>query len=337
MAIHGLARSSLVHSLSLFPRVAPFDSVLIRGAPAKSVAVCKHIANASAHVIALAYLRAGGDGVRIVLSRKGLDSAAGGFPSPIIAGRPVSICIPARTMPTPTTYGRLNGDIGPLVQDLSGGLLGPDSPCHLDPDIDQKVLPRSPGWRGALGQVGAAQSHLDNQGVGTGDVFVFWGLFRQVERRSGTWRYVSKKEHRTFGWLQVGDVLRVGSDHGRHLAKYPWLRDHPHVRPGWDAKNTVYVASETLRLAGEELGVPGWGVFRRGLRLTQAGKSPSNWTVPDWLNPKRGGTGMTYHRADAFSDNGSLRAAARGQEFVADVTGRRDAVVWLRALIEGDV
>ncbi len=273
--------------------------------------------------------------MRIVLSRKGLDSAAGGCPSPIVDGRPVSICIPARAKPTPTTYGRLNGGIGELVRDLTGGLLGPDSPCHLDPDIDHEVLSRRPGWRGALGQVGAAQSHLDNQGVGSGDVFMFWGLFRRVEH-NGSWAFKGKKEHRIFGWLQIAEVLRVGSEHEPYLAKYPWLEDHPHVRPGWAAKNTVYVATEMLRLAGEELGVPGWGVFSEGLRLTGAGKSPSNWTVPDWLNPKRGGTGLSYHKADSFGEDATLRAASRGQEFVADVTGRRDAIDWLRALIEAE-
>jgi len=247
----------------------------------------------------------------------------------------VSICIPARTRPTPTTYGRLGGDVGELINDLTGGAFGPDSPCHLDPDLDPDVLPRRPGWRGALGQTGAAQSHLENQGVEPGDVFVFWGLFRRVEH-SGTWRFIGKKEHRIFGWLQIGDILRVGADHAPHLRRYPWLEDHPHIRPGWSDKNTVYLATERLALAGQELAVPGWGVLRHGRRLTPEGKSPSNWTIPDWLNPKRGGTGMSYHKDEAFDEEGGLRAAARGQEFVADVTDRSDASQWLRELVEGD-
>lgn len=246
----------------------------------------------------------------------------------------MSICIPARTSPTPTTYGRLSGGIGEVVRDLTGGRLGPDSRCHLDPDIAREALPRRPGWRGALGQVGAAQSHLDNQGVGPGDVFVFWGLFRQAERQDGMWRFVGKKEHRIFGWLQVGDVLRVGADHATHLARYPWLEDHPHVRAGWSSSNTVYIATERLTLASQELGVPGWGVFRRGHQLTAAGKSPSNWAIPDWLNPRRGGTGLSYHTDKAWGED-ILRAAARGQEFVAHATDRRDAIDWLRELIEG--
>ncbi|CAI8922445.1 hypothetical protein EMIT0158MI4_310005 [Burkholderia ambifaria] len=43
-----------------------------------------------------------------------------------------------------------------------------------------------PGWRPALGQTGAAQGHLSNNGVGAGDVFLFFGWFRQVEKSRGS-------------------------------------------------------------------------------------------------------------------------------------------------------
>lgn len=274
--------------------------------------------------------------MRIILSRKGLDSAAGGIPSPIVDGRPKSIPIPASKSPTPTTYGRLAGDIGRLVSDLTGGRLGPASPCHLDPDIERDALPREPGWRGAFGQAGAAQSHLDNQDVGAGDVFVFWGLFRRAQESEGVWRFAGPKEHRIYGWMQVAEVLRVGSTPGPALARYPWLAEHPHVRPGWDDRSVVYLATESLRLDGRELGVPGWGLLGHGHRLTAAGKTPSRWTVPDWLNPKRGGTGMTFHKPEAFGEDGTLRAAARGQEFVAEVGDRADAIAWLSQLIEAE-
>jgi hypothetical protein len=38
--------------------------------------------------------------VKLILSRKGFDSAAGGVPSPLIDGRPVSLPIPTR-QPSP--------------------------------------------------------------------------------------------------------------------------------------------------------------------------------------------------------------------------------------------
>jgi len=58
--------------------------------------------------------------------------------------------------------------------------------------------------------------------------------------------------------------------------------------------------------------------------------------VPDWLNPKRGGVGMTYHPLSRWNDDGTVIAASRGQEFVADIAGRRDAIDWLRRLFEAE-
>src|SRR2546421_253160 len=54
--------------------------------------------------------------------------------------------------------------------------------AHLDPDLVEHVVPRLEGWRAMFGQVGASQTHLDNNGVDVGDVFLFFGLFRQTIR-----------------------------------------------------------------------------------------------------------------------------------------------------------
>lgn len=270
--------------------------------------------------------------MKVVFSRKGFDSSAGGCPSPIVDGRPVSLPIPTR-MPSPTRYRDLNG-IAELVLDLTRGRLGPDSACHLDPDLDADTLPRTEGWRGALGQVGAAQGHLANNGIGAGDLFLFWGLFR-LAAKTDRWEFFGEREHRIFGWLQIEDVLSVGDRPNEALAKHPWLADHPHAREGWTRSNTIYVASERLALAGSPTRLPGWGLFKSGLRLTAtASKNPSVWSVPDWLNPMKGGSGMTFHPVPRWTESGSLQSAARGQEFVADIAGRTDALDWLTNLFD---
>jgi len=273
--------------------------------------------------------------VRIIFSRKGFDSSAGGVPSPIIDGRPHSLPIPTR-MPTVTRFRDLGNGTAALVNDLTNGKLSSDQPCHLDPDLDAGALPRPPGWRGALGQVSAAQSHLANHGAGSGDVFLFWGLFRPAVRSSaGRWTYTGPREHRIFGWLQVDEVLPVGSDPGSTLDHHPWLAGHPHLVGRWPANNTVYVARERLALPGIETPLAGWGLMSRGYRLTAAASpQPSTWTVPDWLHPDHGGTGLTYHRSSSWRDSTTLQTAARGQEFIADVGQRRDALTWLRQLLQ---
>lgn len=270
--------------------------------------------------------------MRVIFSRKGFDSSAGGCPSPIIDGRPISLPIPTG-MPTPFRYGDLPGDYGSLVEDLTKGKITRHSPCHLDPDIDASVLRRLPGWRGALGQAGAAQSHLFNCGVATGDLFLFWGLYRHAERR-GRWSFFGPPEHRLFGWLQIGEILDLGEDGSFATRKWQWLRDHPHVRGGWDRPNVLYVASQMLCLNGAGLGLPGWGVFQGGFRLTANGSSPSIWSVPDWLNPTRGGVGMTYHPDDRWKADGTVACAGRGQEFVSVIAHRSDALAWLGNLFE---
>ena len=271
--------------------------------------------------------------MRVIFSRKGFDSSSGGCPSPIIDGQPISLPIPVRTTPSPVRYVDLIGDYGSLVEDLTKGKISRDRRCHLDPDIRSSVRTRLPGWRGALGQAGAAQSHLANAGVNVGDLFLFWGLYRHAERRD-RWTFYGAPEHRLFGWLQVGEILELGEDGSFAAQKWPWLSDHPHVRNGWSRQNVLYVALQELCLDGADLGLAGWGVFRRGMKLTADGANPTLWAVPDWLNPVRGGVGMTYHLDRSWQADGTVVCASRGQEFVAEIITRTDALHWLRRVFE---
>jgi len=83
--------------------------------------------------------------MRVVLSRKGFDTTAGGCPSPIVAGRPLSLPIPTR-MPTRFRYCDLAAGVGEVVEQLTRGRHARQSFCHLDPDLDASTLPRAAGW-----------------------------------------------------------------------------------------------------------------------------------------------------------------------------------------------
>jgi hypothetical protein len=272
--------------------------------------------------------------MKVVFSRKGVDSAAGRCASALVDDAPISLPIPTRE-PSPTTYGQLRQDLGHLAHDLSHGTLVGKRFCHLDPDIDATALSaRRSGWRGALGQVSASLSHLRKHGVGAGDLFLFWGLYRPVSKVDRTWQYCGPRQHAIFGWLHVEAVCDVGEDGTRLLSQYPWLADHPHVRAGWTSANAVYVASEQFTLAGRSF--PGSGLFRRAYRLTDdSSRLPSVWSIPSWLDLSAGGVGMSYHPIERWLGEGRLRSAARGQEFVADITSRSDAEYWIVDLLEG--
>lgn len=185
-----------------------------------------------------------------------------------------------------------------------------------------------------MGQVSSALSHLRNQRVGPGDLFLFWGLYRPAERFDGVWRYCGPRQHALFGWLHVEAVCDIEDDGQSALQRYPWLCDHPHVRPGWGSSaNAVYVASENFTLAGRRFA--GSGMLERAFQLTEEGsRLPSTWTVPEWLDSAAGGVGITYHPPNRWLGQGRLKSAARGQEFVADITGRDDAEHWLADMFE---
>ena len=272
--------------------------------------------------------------MRIIFSRKGFDSASGGCPSPILGGTPVSLPIPAAKFTT-TTFGDLAGPHTGLVADLTRGRYGATSGCHLDPDIDHAVLPRQRGWRGAFGQANAALSHLETHSVVPGDVFLFWGSFREAERKADGWRFIGPTRHLIFGWLQVASYHRIDQEGPGNLAtRHPWLSAHPHLHPCRQGPNGIYIATPRLSLPGWDSHLPGWGVLRRGHDLTAPGANPSLWVVPDWLNPHTGGKGMSYHPPSRWSPTGTVQCVARGQEFVACPANPGHAVAWVNQILE---
>ncbi len=106
---------------------------------------------------------------RLILSRKGFDSKYGGCPSPIFPdGTMYSLPIPGGYDDDVIRYQDLhhgNINIGRVVENLTGGRHKAGEFPHFDPDVLPNAIPRRDGWRGLFGQAGAAEGHLENQGV----------------------------------------------------------------------------------------------------------------------------------------------------------------------------
>lgn len=168
-------------------------------------------------------------GMKLILSRKGFDSSAGGVPSPIMPdGRVVPLPIPDKG--SPISYSEINFDsasIAALVHDLTKGRIPPHYGAHLDPDLARESLPRLPGWRPLFGQTGTAQGHLRNNGVGIGDIFLFFGLFRRVKEIRGnyTWDIGARPRHLIWGWMQIGGILEPRVSPPKDCE---WAMYHPH-------------------------------------------------------------------------------------------------------------
>ena len=113
--------------------------------------------------------------MKLVLSRKGFDSVYGGVPSPILPdGRLCYLPIPGDNGNSTCCFSdiqRTDYDLANIVFDLTRGRLSGDNWVHLDPDLRKEDLPRFRGWRPCFGQTSVAQAHLDNMGVGPGDLF----------------------------------------------------------------------------------------------------------------------------------------------------------------------
>ena len=280
--------------------------------------------------------------MKLILSRKGFDSSAGGCPSPVFPDGSF------HTLPIPDPGSRIayrdihheGLNVGRLVASLSGDRRAGARKAHLDPDLIADVYPREPGWKPCLGQSGAAQGHLRKQSVGEGDLFLFFGLFRDVEKHGRSWRFVKKARpfHGLWGWLQVGGVHRIDDLSGDELS---WARYHPHFHGREDSNNTLYVASEKLQLGEQLTGLPGAGVFAgmgSQLRLTAPGAATTTqWRLPACFFPESADTAMSFHsnlaRWSLEGEDCYLRSAARGQEFVLDTSSNPGVVSWLRTLL----
>ncbi len=276
--------------------------------------------------------------MKIVLSRKGFDSGYGGYPSAIFPnGRMVSFPIPDQRSSLKYSALTLQGNISyaDLLQDLIGNEVRierkgkvqiDDLGSHLDPDIDSHALPRNRDWRGILGQSGASQSHLFNQNIAVGDIFLFFGWFRKVDCINGRFSYSpsdKRGKHVIYGYLEIGEILNLNRQ-----VPLPWMQYHPHVsrKPGANANDTLYIASNYL---SKNNSLKGYGIFRfnNALVLTKDGLSRSKWNLPSIFRK----SAISYHSEKSWK-NGYFQSAAKGQEFVVNCTS--EILQWVMELIE---
>lgn len=200
--------------------------------------------------------------LKIIFSRKGWDSSAGGKPNPIFSGDGFSLPIPDDPLNS-ISYSDLNPGVLPSPYRNLAAFLKVYSPAfnldqraHLDPDLDGSAYrPRLPGWIPCFGQENGAATHLDNNGVDVGDIFIFYGWFADVNMTNGL------RQHRdrfcVFGYLQIGQIF-----HNPSTATTPsWLHYHPHITNAPAYKNNrIYVAPPKLTGAAG-ISLPGGGIL----------------------------------------------------------------------------
>jgi hypothetical protein len=172
-----------------------------------------------------------------------------------------------------------------------------------------------------------------------GDLFLFFGWFRPVERSKSRWTYArgTAAVHALWGWLHVGACLDPG-DLPADAAR--WLGYHPHLQRSARERHVLFVASDRLAVDGRR--VAAGGVFPRftpARVLSAPGENMSVWRVPGWMHPDAGRARFSYiHEATRWghAEQGAafVRTIGKGQEIVMGTDETAPVDAWLAALFE---
>ena len=264
--------------------------------------------------------------MKIILSRKGFDSEYGRQPNPILPdGTLLSLPIP--DIDGNNLFSSLHWN-GMCYYDIIRSLkprttIKEHDTCHLDPDLREDVRDRLSGWKPSFGQSGIALQHLRNYNVNKGDLFLFFGWFRETEMNNGKLIYKkgAKDQHVIYGYMQIGDIIERKEDAPN------WLKDHPHIGDKKDRdndKNAIFLPSCKLSFLPN---INGCGLldYRKDRILTKEGMSKSKWDFPNFFKEVK----ISYH-PHPWKDN-YFQSAAKGQEFVFDTTPKISD--WVKKLL----
>jgi hypothetical protein len=272
------------------------------------------------------------------------------MPSPLLPDTTLlSLPIPADVGPhrycellTPNghSYARLLRDLNWNAKKFKRGWRDNAAICHADPDLRRENRARAPGWRPTFGQIGVGQIQLSPFGIAPGDLFLFFGLFRESSWENGHLRFCphTRPFHAIYGWLRVAEIMQANDATAAHniIARHAWLADHPHLcdmdywtkRVTRNGANTLYVA---------ESGACGAGTFNYTpqMRLSSVQHSASRWNIFPWL------AGHDNRHFSRCADAGRLNKdqgifdthAGRWQELVVPSSKYPELSAWAADLV----
>lgn len=298
---------------------------------------------------------------KIVLSRKGYDSSAGGSFSPYDPDSLNYIVLPIPQKEGEAKIGnplkfedvKIRSDYLPYnASNLKGVIeatgrkqtLRENSKwiycehTHFDPwlgpcpwlsgDSDHHI--------GAFGQVGIPQKHLCKNGVGEGSLFLFFSRFVPIRGRKNNLGIQIREEkgaYFLYGWLRVGKVVKRFMDIPNEEIK----SRHPHATEAYfnnKENNAIYIADQLL-FADDT--VPGCGYFSKlNNRLLLSSKkhldAPLIWELPGFFYETR--PTVLKKRKWCRNEDGSclVEIPRRWQEAVFDDS--EDFCIWFKDLIK---
>ena len=246
--------------------------------------------------------------MKVILSRKGMDSKSGGMASPILPdGTLLSLPIPDRTVGTAYKDLYYRGQsFEEVINQLCPKFDFDKNPtCHLDPDIYKDIEDRTANaeWKPAFGQHGVSAVHLDKWGVGVGYIFLFYGMFQKtMYQPDKTLCFVRNAPivHIIYGYMKVGEVLREKQE----IERYSW---HPHGENSDRPNNRLYLPDT-------------YGTFQYddSLVLTKRGQDNRRlWALPVFFGEDGISISWQGDNRPMLKDRyAELNSACRGQEFI---------------------
>ena len=224
----------------------------------------------------------GGDNMRIILSRKGFDSANGGIVSPIMEdGTLISFPIPSDDKDKFDDLIYRGQPYSRILKDLNYKENPRYPNCHVDPDLTQERRKEQiDGWCPIFGQISSSAIYLmENVKVKENDLFLFFGNYHKVECIDGKYRYIKRTGdfysdndlQIIWGYMQIGKIIKDPEEQ----KKYNW---HPH-----SIENRVKEKSNVMFMATDKLSfnenLPGAGVltFREDRVLTAKNCNKATW------------------------------------------------------------
>ena len=278
--------------------------------------------------------------MRFILSRKGFDSQFGGTPSPVFKTKGYPLYDYMYSIPIPERDSKGNNfDLKCTPPKTPKNFPVNVRYFHLDPDIRPELHYKLPqNWVPILGQSGADASHLANNNVTIGDIFLFFGLFNDAKWDDNREQWVFKEDkpyHAIWGYMQIAKILK-GNKLRNKMNDYNW---HPHCRTNYtNSNNTLYIGSTgNLKIENSELDkYSSYGIFKYNdkLRLTKMKPNKSfcrtKWSEDclPWLDKEERQPHMSYHSPSSFfKEDKFFQAASKGQEFVTDDLELQDGIL----------
>jgi len=193
--------------------------------------------------------------------------------------------------------------------------------CHFDPDLIKASSNRADNWNGIFGQQGAALTHLENQNVEKGDIFLFFGSFKRTFTAEQIKFERDHERHIIFGYLIVGEIIKIENKQDSVFNEHPHFKNKELYSP----RNTVFIAKNENDYGAFK--------YREELVLTKNGFPKSMWELPMIFHHSRG-TKISRHSEKDFEVRNELvflKTRGIGQDFV--ISGNKDIEKWAKKII----